>query len=106
MRRFEIQDVVVQREVEVARECNGCGASEDGAEGLTAVVISVNEGEEGGAVDELDYCDDCLVARSPALEQAGSTAFVVTGREPTFGVGIGADVPVRRAERRPKREAP
>jgi hypothetical protein len=81
VRRYELQDVVIQQEVEVGRACDGCGVTEDDAEsGLIAVTISINEGEEMGGVDELDYCDPCLVERAPAFVIAGSTAEYVTGR--------------------------
>ncbi len=77
MRRYELQDVTVQREV--GRECNGCGVSEEDVDWLTPVVIAVNAGEEQGGVDELDYCEPCLTVRAPALVAAGSTAEYVTG---------------------------
>ena len=79
MRRYEIQDVTVQREVETGRECDGCGVGEADTDWLTPVVVSVNEGEEQGGVDELDFCETCLLARAPALVAAGSTAEYVTG---------------------------
>ncbi|GAA2608462.1 hypothetical protein GCM10010399_44120 [Dactylosporangium fulvum] len=83
MRRYELQDVVVQREVEVGRTCNGCGVSADDAEyGLVEVVIEVNYGEESGGRDELDYCNPCLVELAPTLVAAGSTAELVTGSPP------------------------
>lgn len=79
MRRVEIQDVTVQREVELSRECNGCGADEADTDGLVEVVITVNEGEEMGGGDVLDYCDACLMLRASAIVAAGSTAEYVTG---------------------------
>lgn len=81
MRHYELQDVIVQREVEVERTCDGCGVSADDAEhGLVEVIISINEGEEMGGVDELDYCNSCLMVRAAAFVVAGGTAECVTGR--------------------------
>jgi hypothetical protein len=80
MRRYEFQEVTRPARVLVSVTCNGCGA-DGGPEGeeLLEVTIAVNEGEEGGRRDELDYCNDCLVARAPALVAAGSRALIVTG---------------------------
>lgn len=79
MRRYEVQDVTVQREVALPAECDGCGVSEDGTDYMVEVVIDVNLGEEGGGRNELHYCNDCLLARCSTLVAAGSTAELVTG---------------------------
>jgi len=83
MRRYERQEVTVERDVEVAAACDGCGIAEGvGAMGrLLPVVISIDDGEEGRHVDHLDYCDNCLVQRAPAFVIAGSRAPLVTGEE-------------------------
>jgi hypothetical protein len=66
--------------------CDGCGISEGiGAMGrLIPVIIAINEGEEGGHVTELDYCDDCIVERAPAFVAAGAKAPIVTGEDLPF----------------------
>jgi hypothetical protein len=86
VRRYEVQDVVVQREVPLEATCDGCGVSEDD-ESLVEVLLSVAEGGEGGAVDELHYCDACLVERSAAFVRVGSTAELVTGTPRESGDG-------------------
>lgn len=58
--------------------CDGCGAADPD---LIEVVVSVNEGEEGGRRDEYDYCDGCLMERAPALVAAGSRAPLLTGKD-------------------------
>lgn len=83
MRRYEIQEVTVRQEVLVEERCDGCGETADDAEfGLFPVAIEVNLGEEGGARDEYDYCNDCLVQRADLFVAAGSRAPYVTG---TYG---------------------
>lgn len=77
MKRYETR--TVEQQVYVGEVCDGCGATDP--MGLFEVVISVNEGEEGGSRDEYDYCDDCLVAGAPALVAAGSRAPIVTGTD-------------------------
>jgi hypothetical protein len=59
--------------------CDGCGL--DIPYYGTTVIISVNAGEEGGRVDEYDYCEDCLLARADTLVAAGSRAPLVTGKD-------------------------
>lgn len=102
MRRFEVQDVTVQREVEVGRECDGCGADEADVDWLTRVFISVNDGEEQGGADELDFCEPCMTARAPALVAAGSTAEYVTGlpQGPVLSVDARRNLTGRLAELR------
>jgi hypothetical protein len=78
VRRYEVRDVTVQREVLVEESCDGCGATA----GLIPVAIEVNDGEEFGRRDEYDYCDDCLMARADLLIAAGSRAELVTGVAP------------------------
>lgn len=80
MRHYETRSVTVERVEEVRRTCDGCGVDQDETEfgRLVEVFISVNEGEEFGGADELDFCDPCLVARAPALRAAGSTAEIIT----------------------------
>ncbi len=78
MKRFERESVTVERDVLAEAVCDRCGWSTRYPSELITVVISVHEGEEGGAVDEYDYCDDCLVELAPALVAAGSKADVVT----------------------------
>ncbi len=58
--------------------CDGCGKPNPY---LSEVVISVREGEEGGALDVYDYCDACLLVKAPELIAAGSTAPYLTGME-------------------------
>jgi hypothetical protein len=70
---------MVEREVIAEVTCDGCGWTSRYASGFITVVICVHEDEEGGARDEFDYCDDCLVERAPALMAAGSTAPLVNG---------------------------
>lgn len=84
MKRYETQ----QRAIEVlaATSCDGCGLEPGWTGDLVSVVISVNAGEEGGSVDEYDYCDDCLVARAPLLVAAGSCADLVSS-EPDESAG-------------------
>jgi len=81
MKRYENESVMVEREVLAEAVCDRCGWSTRYASQLITVVISVHEGEEGGAVDEYDYCDDCLVELAPVLAAAGSKADVVTAKE-------------------------
>lgn len=78
-----MHEVSELREVLVATTCDGCGIPEGfGAMGrLMPVVISIDPGEEGGYITELDYCDDCLVERAPAFVAAGARAPLVTGEE-------------------------
>jgi hypothetical protein len=77
-RRYEQQ--MRPHRVDVGGFCDGCGILEADAEfGLTRVIIDVGFGDEGSAVDDLDYCTDCLIARADALVAAGSTAPLVTG---------------------------
>jgi hypothetical protein len=79
VKRFESESVMVAREVLAEATCDRCGWSTRYASELITVVISVHEGEEGGAVDECDYCDDCIVELAPVLVAAGSKAEMVTG---------------------------
>ncbi len=58
--------------------CDGCG-NEEGVYPFSEVIISVRDGEEGGKVDTLDYCDDCMIDRARILIEAGSTAPFLTG---------------------------
>lgn len=76
MKIYEMR--TTQLKTYVGAKCDGCGS--DGPH-LIEVVISVNEGEEGGACDVYDYCDDCFDDRIPALVAAGSRAPIVTGVE-------------------------
>lgn len=85
MRRIEERQTTVR--VVVSEVCDGCGIEADPGYELVAVVISVHEGEEGGRRDEYDYCDDCLVARAPALVAAGSRAPLVTGNDEPVEAG-------------------
>lgn len=75
---YEDREVTVRRETHVGTRCDGCGKVARYSPEFITVVISVHEGEEGGARDEYDYCDDCLVARAPLLAAAGSRADLVT----------------------------
>ncbi len=80
MKRYEWQRVTFDQRTEVGAECDGCGVSSEKAwPPLVEVVIAINEGEEGGHRTELDYCNDCLVARAEAFTAAGSRAPLVTG---------------------------
>lgn len=83
MRRYETQQVTVEREVEVEAKCDRCGVTDqDAPDGLMfPVVIEINVGEEGGRRDELDYCNNCLVELAPVLAAAGSRSFLVTREE-------------------------
>lgn len=83
MRRYEVREVTVHQEVEVEAKCDGCGIAEDQTEfgSLVPVVIEINLDEEGGRRDELDFCDDCLMARAALFVAAGSRAPYVTGEE-------------------------
>lgn len=76
MKRYETR--TVEQRHYVGETCDGCGNT---GPYLVEVVISVNEGEEGGRRDEYDFCDDCLVERAPALVAAGSRAPIVTGED-------------------------
>lgn len=80
-RRYERQMQPVR--VDVGGFCDGCGITEADAEfqSLTRVIIDVGFGEEGSHVDDLDYCNDCLIVRADALVAAGSKAPLVTGEE-------------------------
>jgi hypothetical protein len=69
----------VEQRQYVGETCDGCGSKSPW--GLVEVVISVNEGEEGGRSDAYDFCDDCLVERAPLLVAAGSRAPIVTGED-------------------------
>lgn len=67
--------------------CDLCGISEEderrrgGLLHLAEVIISVEDGEEGGKVDMFDLCETCLNSRAAALIEAGSTAPILTGEE-------------------------
>lgn len=76
MKKYETQLHPFERYV--GSVCDGCGSEEPN---LVEVVISVNEGEEGGRRDEYDYCDRCIMERADALMSAGSTAPYLTGEE-------------------------
>lgn len=78
MKRYAMESVTVEREVLAEAVCDRCGWSTRCASELITVIISVHEGEEGGGVDEYDYCDDCLVELAPVLVAAGSKADMVT----------------------------
>lgn len=77
MKRYETRTVGLEQYA--GATCDGCGTNDPY---LVEVVISVHQGEEGGRVDEYDYCDDCLIERAPLLAAAGSRAPLVTGEEP------------------------
>lgn len=77
MKHYETR--TVEQRSYAGATCDGCGAID--LMGLVEVVISVNEGEEGGRRDEYDFCDDCLVERAPLLVAAGSRAPIVTGED-------------------------
>jgi hypothetical protein len=79
MRRYEQREVIYLNDVEVEAKCDRCGISEEDADmgWLCPVVIAVNPGEEGGARDEYDYCNDCLIAIADVLVAAGSRARLV-----------------------------
>lgn len=83
MKHYEKRPETVVRNRVVGATCDGCGRSEgpSAMERLIEVVISINEGEEGGHVTSLDYCDDCLVARADAFVAAGARAPLVTGED-------------------------
>lgn len=59
--------------------CDGCGL--DGPAYFIEVIIMVNQSEEGGGIDEYDFCDPCFMERVDLFKAAGSTAFLVTGEE-------------------------
>lgn len=80
MRRYETREVTRQREEFLGAFCDGCGGRDDYY--LIAVAIEVNHGEEGGSRDEYDYCDACLLNRTPALVAAGSRSRLVLPEEP------------------------
>lgn len=84
MRRYETRESVVYQRVEVEARCDGCGVTEDDAQDgrLVAVEIAINDGEEMGRRDYLDYCDPCIIVRAPAFITAGSRAEYVTGETP------------------------
>lgn len=79
MRTFRTEQVTVDREVATGLACDGCGLADPYGYETVAVVIAVNECEEGGSRDEYDFCNDCLVQRAPMLVAAGSRAPVVAG---------------------------
>jgi len=69
--------------------CDGCGSDEREVGTLIPVAMEVNLGEEFGCRDEYDYCDDCFIARAPALHAAGSRSSLVAtpgpdGTLPTY----------------------
>jgi hypothetical protein len=63
----------------VSHTCDLCGAdSKD--KYLIEVIISVNYGQEGGAEDSFDYCNDCFMAEIRLhLLGLGSKAEIVRG---------------------------
>lgn len=80
MRRYETRKVSVDRETLVEHTYDGCGIPADEAwPSLTPVAIEVNEGGEFGRRDEYDYCNECLIERSPTLLAAGSRSELVGG---------------------------
>lgn len=91
MKRYEVQEKTYREEVLVEVKCDECGALEQDTRWgrLIPVTIHIDPGEEGGATDELDYCDDCLVAKADALVAAGSTSeLVASGRRPAPQLGV------------------
>lgn len=85
VKRYETR--TVEQQQYAGAVCDGCGSTDHY---LAEVVISVNEGEEGGRRDEYDYCDDCLLERAPALVAAGSRAPLVTGEDAPEDEGASA----------------
>lgn len=80
MRRYETRERTTQHHVLVEETCDGCGRTPaDAVSPLILVAIEVNHGEEQGARDEYDYCDDCLIERADRLVAAGSRSPLVTG---------------------------
>lgn len=79
MRHYEMRTITYEGEEEVDATCDGCGVSKGNAEfgSLIEVVIIINEGEEFGGRDELDFCDPCLVERAPAFRSVGSTVRLI-----------------------------
>jgi hypothetical protein len=84
VKRYEVQEVTVRREVLVEHCCDGCGIAVDDTEfgSFFLVEIGVNVGEEWGRLDEYEYCDPCLAERAPALRAAGSRSELVGGTAP------------------------
>lgn len=76
MKIYEMQ--TTQLKTYVGAKCDGCGSTDPY---LIEVILSVHEGEDGGACDVLDFCDNCFDVRIPALAAAGSRAPIVTGVE-------------------------
>lgn len=83
MRRLEKRSITTDMWVETEAKCDKCGIDEKDAPWgqLIPVTISINPGEEGGSVDEYDYCEDCLVDLADILKAAGSKAELVGGSE-------------------------
>lgn len=82
MKHYEAR--AVEQNFFVGVTCDRCGTQPTY---YIEVVISVNEGEEGGRRDEYDYCDDCLFAIADVLVAAGSRAPLVTGKDEPNGMG-------------------
>lgn len=86
MRRYLTKEVTVHREVEVEAKCDGCGVAEADTElGLIPVAIEIDYGNCFGRRDELDFCNDCLIEKSPLFVAAGSKCSLVTGKDPIEG---------------------
>jgi hypothetical protein len=77
----EMVKCVTTRRETVAVRCDGCGATEPYGvtSEFTHVTIGVGDTDDGGGWNELDFCNACLIARTPALAAAGSTAPLVVG---------------------------
>lgn len=54
-------------------------AGNDTEQAAVRAVLRAVLSEEQGGVDELDYCEICILERAPALVAAGSTAEYVAG---------------------------
>lgn len=83
MRRYELQEVLDHRLVQVEAKCDRCGINEEDSNfgRLIPVAVEVDPGEEGGHRDVYDYCDPCLVEIADVLVAAGSRAPLVTGED-------------------------
>lgn len=91
MRKYENQTIEVIRLVEVSSICDRCGINKRDTDfdSLIPVEISINEDEEMGGKDYLDFCDDCIVALAPHFVAIGCKIEMVTGERPPEEESLG-----------------